>query len=600
MAKHKRKAGKQGASRTEGGDADAESSLQASPVPAVPVRQDLPGTLSLSTSDQLIHLFSLRTILTRPVYMAASPWLEHVPFAFWLVEALSPRLAVEVGTHTGVSYFAVCQAAERLAVDMRAFALCAPAISPQMADQMRTHNEALYSGFSRLIEPGADSVAPPHFAPGSIDLLHLETSKGTTALAEVFETWAPLLSDRAVLLLHGTNLREGAAAAARFLDSLRGRVPIFEFHHGDGLAVIGVGPAQDASLARLFAAEADTAARQAIHAMFSRLGRASADAQSLRETRTRFARAEAEIARLTAALTGQPLPEAEGAALPGPGALALQPMLAAIEAERESYRTHIARLTQAHQDAADQAQAAQGTVATLREEAETLRASLARAEAEAAARLRTATAALRQEAQDARAADAAERAALAAQLDEARLEVAGLRAAAGIAADQAEQRLQQALRTAAGQQTAPPAPDLTTALDAARAQLAEAQSRIADLTGALAETDDLRVTLRERSAEVSALTQMVFDLQKDAQSVDPGILDRLRTAQAAAKSAQARLATLEAGQAAAAEAATQTEAALRAELALWQGRHEAVLRSTSWRVSAPVRAVSRLIRRRPS
>src|SRR5437764_4408932 len=46
-----------------------------------------------------------------------SAWLEHAPFAFWLIEALRPRILVELGTHGGYSYFAFCQAVERLKLD---------------------------------------------------------------------------------------------------------------------------------------------------------------------------------------------------------------------------------------------------------------------------------------------------------------------------------------------------------------------------------------------------------------------------------------------------------------------------------------------------
>ncbi|MGC8470258.1 MAG: class I SAM-dependent methyltransferase, partial [Acetobacteraceae bacterium] len=60
----------------------------------------------------------LQGLVTRaslwPVERLVQPyaWISHIPFAFWLVGASRPRLVVELGTHTGNSFFAFCQAAE--------------------------------------------------------------------------------------------------------------------------------------------------------------------------------------------------------------------------------------------------------------------------------------------------------------------------------------------------------------------------------------------------------------------------------------------------------------------------------------------------------
>ncbi|MBR7538681.1 hypothetical protein KC221_21010, partial [Mycobacterium tuberculosis] len=51
--------------------------------------------------------------------VAESAWLEHGPFAFWLIDALRPRTFVELGTHGGFSYFAFCQAVQRLEINTR-------------------------------------------------------------------------------------------------------------------------------------------------------------------------------------------------------------------------------------------------------------------------------------------------------------------------------------------------------------------------------------------------------------------------------------------------------------------------------------------------
>jgi hypothetical protein len=58
-----------------------------------------------------------------PERQAPSAWIEHVPFAFWLADVLRPRRIVELGTHNGVSYSAMCQAVKILGSATSCFAV---------------------------------------------------------------------------------------------------------------------------------------------------------------------------------------------------------------------------------------------------------------------------------------------------------------------------------------------------------------------------------------------------------------------------------------------------------------------------------------------
>ena len=246
------------------------------------------------------HSFVSPASYWMPDLINGSAWLEHAPFGFWIVEALRPRMVVELGVHGGFSYSVFCQAVQRLHLSARCFAIDtwrgdehAGYYGDDVYDAVCSHNRR-YDSFSRLIRSDfADACSA--FADGSIDLLHIDGCHRYEAVRRDFEIWLPKLSKRGVILFHDTAEYAEGFGVHRLWEELAARYPSFEFRHGHGLGVLGVGGNLPVALRELFDASASLASAQTIRATYERLGEAISALQELAERREQVRHLEAVV-----------------------------------------------------------------------------------------------------------------------------------------------------------------------------------------------------------------------------------------------------------------------------------------------------------------
>jgi tetratricopeptide (TPR) repeat protein len=215
-----------------------------------------------------------------PERMPVSAWIEHLPFMFWMIDALRPASFAELGTHNGASYCAACEAVRALGLDCRCYAVDtwrgdehAGFYGEEVLEELRAHHDVRYSAFSRLVQSTFDE-AVAHFPDNSIDLLHIDGLHSYEAVRHDFDTWRPKLSEHAVVMLHDTNVRERGFGVFRLWSEVTVGRPHFEFLHGHGLGIVAMGKPPTPALASLFEAGAREGGREEVRVIFAYLGQA--------------------------------------------------------------------------------------------------------------------------------------------------------------------------------------------------------------------------------------------------------------------------------------------------------------------------------------
>jgi hypothetical protein len=193
---------------------------------------------------------------------ALSDWCGHIPFAHWIVTTATPKSIVELDTRSGVSYAAFCSAVAQRGLDTRCYTVGSRA-GNQDSDQdyasLRDLNDRRFGAFSELLCMSPDEAAP-RFADASIDLLHIDGRRSYEAVHHDFAQWLPRLSERSIVLFHGTNEKRGDFGIGRLWPELIRRYPSFEFLHGQGLGVLAVGAHPPDAIRQLCALDAQNIA----------------------------------------------------------------------------------------------------------------------------------------------------------------------------------------------------------------------------------------------------------------------------------------------------------------------------------------------------
>lgn len=202
-------------------------------------------------------------------------WVPHIPLAFYLIEVLKPKVFVELGTHSGNSYFSFCQAVKDLniwtkcsAVDTWEGEHHSDLYGSEIFERVHLINSENFSGFSSLLKMRFDD-ALQEFADKSIDLLHIDGYHTYDAVKHDFETWLPKLSNECVVLFHDTDVKERNFGVWKLFDELGQKYPSYNFKYGYGLGLLCLGDNVNKGFKKFIE---DAAKHETIELYFAALG----------------------------------------------------------------------------------------------------------------------------------------------------------------------------------------------------------------------------------------------------------------------------------------------------------------------------------------
>ncbi len=256
----------------------------------------------------LDNIVTFEPALIQPIRLTGPlAWVGHIPFASWVLTNQRTAVFVELGTHTGNSYSAFCQAVQENGLDTKCYAVDtwqgdehAGYYDNTVFNELSEYHNRNYESFSRLLRMTFDD-ALSCFMDGSVDLLHIDGIHTYEAVRHDFEGWLPKLTRRGIVLFHDTNERDRGFGVWKFWEELRNTYPSMTFDHSHGLGVLFVGEDITPEIQDMLRAYRENTAT--VKKFFAYLGQRIAAQYELAEFKQAVSKRDRDIANLWQAVS---------------------------------------------------------------------------------------------------------------------------------------------------------------------------------------------------------------------------------------------------------------------------------------------------------
>jgi hypothetical protein len=178
-----------------------------------------------------------------------SGWVGHKFFVYDLIRNLQPKKIVELGTHYGTSFFAMCQA-----VKDKKYLASLFAVDTWKGDKhagfydetpIRTVKKVIREKYAKqktkLLRMTFDE-AVKKFSDNSIDLLHIDGLHTYRAVKHDFDTWLPKVKPNGIILFHDVYEKKDDFGVYKLWEKLKKKCAYLDFWHAHGLGILFLDP----------------------------------------------------------------------------------------------------------------------------------------------------------------------------------------------------------------------------------------------------------------------------------------------------------------------------------------------------------------------
>ena len=185
-----------------------------------------------------------------PKFFTGGPTRFYLPLFFDIVVQEKPTLIVTLGLGDPQAHLAFCQAVTEQNLSSHCVAVWRLRVGEAAIDDpawqcAQKATGDFFATVSRLVEADALTSAAD-FADGSIDVLLIDDVDSGESLWRELEAWRPKLSDKALLLLHGTNLDREDGPRRAWANFVKDKAVAY-FGQGIGLSIATENAAAKAS-----------------------------------------------------------------------------------------------------------------------------------------------------------------------------------------------------------------------------------------------------------------------------------------------------------------------------------------------------------------